>query len=90
MVIPPTDLAVKCNPEDADIAMRVFGYGCGTVYTEFERRPNTTMIFLKVKNRSVIKALKDIDFSKYFNNVSYTQALAFAEIRFELNKYFKN
>lgn len=90
MVIPPTDLAVKCNPAEADIAMRVFGYGCGTVYTEFDRKPNTTMIFLKVKNRNVIKALKEIDFAKYFNNVSYTQALAFAEIRYELNKYFKN
>lgn len=88
--IPATDLAVKCSPEDADIAMRVFGYGCGTVYTKFERMPNTTMIYLKVKNRKVITALKEIDFARYFNNVSYTQALAFSEIRHELIEYFKN
>lgn len=88
VIIPATELAVKCSPTDADIAMRVFGYGCGTVYTEFKREPNTTMIFLKVKNRNVIKALKSIDFSKYYNNVSYTQALAFSEIRHELIKYF--
>lgn len=88
VVIPAIDLAVKCSPAEADVAMRVFGYGCGTVYTDFKREPNTTMIFLKVKNRNVIKALKSIDFSMYYNNVSYTQALAFSEIRYELLKYF--
>ena len=90
VVIPPTELAVKSTPAQADIAMRVFGYGCGNVYTEFDRKPNTTMIFLKVKNKSVIRALKTIDFSKYYNNVSYTQALAFSEVRYELIKFFKS
>lgn len=88
-VVPQTDLITKCDPREADIAMRVFGYGCGTVYTEFNRVPNTTMAFFKVKNRNVTKALREIDFSKYFNNVSYTQALAFSEIRYEIIRYFK-
>ena len=86
VVIPPSRWVQKCAPEDADVAIRVFGYGCGTVLTKFPRVPNTTLAFLKVRNRTVIPTLRDIDFSVYFDNVAYTQALAFSEIRHALRE----
>jgi hypothetical protein len=76
----------KVSPEDADIALKVFGYGCGTVLTEFARVPNTTLMFLKVNDQRALKALRDAPLEKYFNNVAYTEALAFTEINDALNK----
>lgn len=75
----------KCDPADADIAMKVFGYGCGKVVDDFERIPNTTMMFLKVNDERAIKVLRTADFSRYSTNVAYTQALAFSEINDVLN-----
>ena len=37
---------------------------------------------------SVIQALKEIDFSHFYNNVAYVAALSLQEINYELNKYF--
>jgi hypothetical protein len=85
--IEPSPWISRSTHAEADIAMRVFGYGCGTVYTEFERVPNTTMMFLKVHDKRAVKALRDVDLSRYFNNVAYTQALAFTEICDALNRY---
>ena len=34
IVVPPSRWVTKCSPREADIAMRVFGYGCGTLYTD--------------------------------------------------------
>lgn len=76
----------KVSPEQADIALKVFGYGCGTVLTEFSRVPNTTLMFLKVNDRRAVKALREAPLSKYFNNVAYTEALAFTEVNDALNR----
>ena len=76
----------KVSPQDADIALKVFGYGCGTVLTEFNRVPNTTLLFLKVNDRRAIKALREAPLAKYFNNVAYTEALAFTEVNDALNR----
>lgn len=81
-------LITKTSPADADVAMVIFGWSCGKVLREFERRPNTTMIFLKVKNEEVIRALETADFSKFSENVAYTQALSLKEINYVLNKHF--
>ncbi|MFM1950574.1 MAG: hypothetical protein RL418_261, partial [Actinomycetota bacterium] len=40
-------LIEKAKPEAADIAVRVFGFGCGSVYRDFPRTPNTTLMFSK-------------------------------------------
>jgi len=76
----------KVSPKDADIALKVFGYGCGTVLTEFTRVPNTTLMFLKVNDLRAVKALRDAPLDKYFNNVAYTEALAFTDVNDALNQ----
>ena len=76
----------KVAPQDADIAIKVFGYGCGTVLQDFPKVPNTTLMFLKIHDKRALKILKQSDFAKFFNNVAYTQALAFTEINDTLNK----
>ena len=79
-------LVAKCLPQDADLAVRVFGYGCGTVYKDFERRPNTTLMFLRVLDRKVFGVIEGLDYSRFKNNTAYTQALALPEINFLLNQ----
>ena len=76
----------KVSPEQADIALKVFGYGCGTVLTEFARVPNTTLMFLKVNDRRALKVLREAPLERYFNNVAYTEALAFTEVNDALNR----
>jgi len=76
----------KVTPERADIALKVFGYGCGTVLTDFARVPNTTLMFLQVNDRRAVKALMEAPLSRYFNNVAYTEALAFTEVNDALNR----
>jgi hypothetical protein len=78
----------KCSPEEADVSLTVFGRGCGSLLTEFPREPNTTKMFLKVADGSVIKALLCVDFERFFNNVAFVEALSIKEIRFLLNEYF--
>jgi hypothetical protein len=79
-------LIKKTTPEEADIAMVIFGWSCGKILRNFERVPNTTMIFLKVKDPMVIDVLEEIDYSVFSENVAYTQALSMAEINYLLNK----
>lgn len=76
----------KVDPQDADIAMKVFGYGCGKLVDNFERKPNTTLMFLKINDERALEVLQSTDFSTYSNNVAYTQALAFSEICDALNQ----
>lgn len=77
----------KTTPEEADVSLTVFGRGCGTVKKDFERVPNTTQMFLKVNKKWVYKALQTVDFSQFFNNVAFIEALSFAEINHLLNEY---
>ena len=48
----------------------------------------TTTMYFKIEDDKVKEALKNIDYSKYYNNVSYVQALSLQEINHELNLYF--
>jgi predicted RNA methylase len=77
----------KTTPELADVSLTVFGFGCGTVKTEFARVPNTTQMFLKLNHPKALEALLAVDFSRFFNNTAYTPALALPEIRLLLNEY---
>jgi predicted RNA methylase len=77
----------KCLPADADIALTIFGYGCGTVKTKFPRRKVTTQMYLKLVHPRALEALEAVDFSRFYNNVAYTEALSFPEINFLLNEY---
>ena len=80
-------LIKKCSPEDADVALTLFGFGCGTVLTEFERKPNTTRMFLKLQHPKALKALQSVDFSRFSKNTAYTPALSLPEINYLLNEH---
>lgn len=82
------DLGVieKCGPAEADVALTIFGFGCGKVRTEFDRKPNSTVMFLKVIHPEALAALKSVDFNRFSKNTAYTEALALPEINYLLNE----
>ncbi len=79
-------LVEKTSYENADVSLTIFGYGCGTVKEEFPRRPNTTQMFLKLKDPRSLDALKSVDFSRFYLNTAYTEALSLKEINFLINE----
>ncbi len=79
-------LLSKVKPDQADVALTVFGYGCGKVRTSFDRVPNSTVMFLKLHDKRVLKALQSVDFSKFYKNTAYTEALSLQEIRYLINE----
>jgi hypothetical protein len=76
----------KVRPEQADISLTIFGYGCGTVKQEFERVPNTTQLFLKLNHPKALEALKSVEFSRFYRSTAYTEALSIQEINYLLNE----
>lgn len=79
-------LIEKTDPENADVALTIFGFGCGTVRTEFERKPNSTRMFLKLHHPKALKALLSVDFARFYKNTAYTEALSLPEINYLLNE----
>jgi predicted RNA methylase len=79
-------LIAKCEPAEADVALTIFGFGCGKVRTEFERKPNSTVMFLRVIHPQALDALKSVDFNRFSKNTAYTAALALPEINYLLNE----
>lgn len=79
-------LVTKCAPEEADIAIRVFGFGCGKVYREFPRVANTTLMFLSVSDARVFEVIEGLDYERFTLNTSYTRALALPELNYLLNE----
>jgi predicted RNA methylase len=77
----------KVGPDLADVSLTIFGFGCGTVKTSFERRPNTTQMFLKLNHPRALEALQAADFSRFFRHTAYTEALSLQEINYLLNEY---
>ncbi len=80
----------KVKPEEADVALTVFGFSCGKVNTEFERKANTTRMFLKLNHPKALKALQTVNFQRFSKNTAYTEALSFQEINFLLNEELGN
>ena len=79
-------LISKTSPAEADVALRVFGFGCGRVLEDFERRPNSTLMFLKLNHPKALAALRSANFERFFRNTAYTEALSLPEINFLLNE----
>ena len=79
-------LIEKCDPAAADVALTIFGFGCGKVRTEFERKPNSTVMFLRVLHPQALAALESVDFNRFSKNTAYTAALALPEINYLLNE----
>lgn len=86
IVVPDNGLIRKVSPDQAQLAIRVFGYGCGSVLAKFEPKKNTTLMFLKAKNQRVMRLLPELDYQRFSKNTAYTEALAFTEINFLLNE----
>lgn len=79
-------LIEKVSPAEADVSLTVFGYNCGRVRTEFDRVPNSTQMFLKMTDDRSLAALQSVDFSRFYRNTAYTEALSLQEINFLLNE----
>jgi len=79
-------LVTKVPPAEADVSLTVFGFGCGQVKTEFDRVPNTTQMFLKLEHPRALEALRSVDFSRFYKNTAYTEALSFQEINYLINE----
>ncbi len=77
----------KVKPQEADVSLTIFGYGCGRLKTEFKREPNSTQMFLKLNHPRALEALQKVDFSRFFKNTAYTEALSLQEINFLLNEF---
>lgn len=79
-------LIEKTDAQNADVALTIFGFGCGTVRTEFDRKPNSTRMFLKLHHPKALQALQSVDFAKFYKNTAYTEALSLQEINYLLNE----
>jgi hypothetical protein len=79
-------LVKKVSPAEADVALTIFGFSCGTVTTDFERAKNTTRMYLKLLHPDALRALKSVDFDRFSRNTAYTQALSLPEINYLLNE----
>lgn len=80
-------VVAKCTPEDADVSLTIFGFGCGAVKTEFPRHRVTTDIYLKLLHSRALEALQAVDYRRFSRNVAYTDALSLHEINYLLNEY---
>lgn len=76
----------KVSPTDADVALTIFGYNCGTVNENFKRVKNTTQMYLKLHHRKALAALKSANFKQFYLNTATTEALSIAEINYALNE----
>ena len=76
----------KVGPEQADVSLTIFGYGCGTVKQQFDRVPNTTQLFLKLNHPKALEALTSVEFSRFYKSTAYTEALSIQEINYLLNE----
>lgn len=77
----------RTTPDQADAALTMFGYNCGSLTTDFERRKITTRMYLKFIHPKAKKAIENSDFSKFYLNTAYTEALALPEVNYVLNEY---
>ena len=85
-VVPDNGFLKKASPAEADIALKVFGYGCGQVLEVFPKTGNTTLMFLSLSKGITASLLRELDFERFINNTAYTQALSFQEINYLLNE----
>lgn len=76
----------KVSPKEADVSLTIFGYGCGNLKTQFEPVSNTTQMFLKLVHPGALAALNKVDFSKFYKNTAFTEALSLQEINYLLNE----
>lgn len=74
----------------ANFSMVVFGHSCGRcedVNDDVVPYKTTTM-YMYIEKDEVKQALREIDFSCFYKNVAYVEALSIQEINYKLNEYF--
>jgi len=86
MHIPDNGFVSKTSPEDSDVAIRVFGFGCGNVLWDYPKTKNTTLMFLKIHDKLAGELLSQLDYQRFTKNTAYTEALAFTELNYLLNE----
>jgi predicted RNA methylase len=82
----PPRVLVRATPEAADVAITQFGRGCGSVRTIFDRRPNTTQLYLTAA-ADTIADLQQLDLSPFYTQVAYIEALSQVEIEYALHAH---
>ena len=80
-------VVARSNPQDADVALTIFGFACGTVRTEFPRRKVTTEMYLTLHHPRALEALQTVDYDRFSRHVAYTQALSIHEVNYLINEY---
>ena len=77
--------------EGANVSIIVFGHSCGKVEKIIDKKikSKTTTMYLFVEKEEVINALKSLDYSRFYKNVAYVEALSIKEINYLLNEYFE-
>ena len=89
-VIPETTKGNLKVVKGANFSIVAFGHSAGRCedVTEPVVPYKTTTMYLKIKDEKVKEALRQVDLSKFYNNVSYVQALSIQEINYALNEFF--
>lgn len=79
----------KVPSTDADVRIRQCGFNLGKVETDFDKDYNhSNFYFFKLKNKKVLKALNEVDFSRFAKNSSHRESLSMKEINYLLNEWF--
>ena len=86
-VVEDRGIVKRATPRTADVSLTIFGFGCGSLRTEFPRKSNTTQIFLSLHHPRALEALQSVDYSRFSQNTAYTAALSIQEINYLLNEY---
>lgn len=87
--VPDVGLFEKTTPLHADLALRIFGRGCGEVFEEFPREPNTTLMFLKSLHPDAALALRSANLKQFYTSVAHVESLSWAEINFAVHEWMK-
>lgn len=87
VVVKDNGFIERVKPEFADVSFTLFGYGCGTTKTDFDRKPNSTQTYFRLLRDDSLEALRASDFSRFYNHTAYTEALSTAEINYTLNEW---
>lgn len=85
IVVEDRGLIKKASVEEANAVITLFGRQCGTVFTNTLPEPTTCLGFFKVRE-DVLPLLHALEYSRYYNNVSFTLALSISEIRHLLHE----
>jgi len=83
--VAPASLFKVVKPIAANATITLFGRGCGTVKSSFNKIPNTTQMFIDA-NSAIIKTLEGLDLSPFYTQTAYVEALSRVEIDYAVQE----